>query len=69
MEENRMATENRKNQTAFEIMERDHRTGESNPIDVVTATTTAEAKSLWHIRTGQYDTADFSYWVKHPVCR
>lgn len=64
-----MATNNRKTKAAFEIMERDHRTGESNAIDVVTAATSAEAKSLWHIQTGQYDTADYSYWVKHPVCK
>ena len=62
-----MATE--KNKTAFEIMERDHKTGDSVVIDTIAAITPAEAKSKWHIRTGQYDTADSSYWVKHPVCR
>ena len=62
-----MATNKQK--TAFEIMERDHKTGESVGVDVITAVNSAEAKSKWHIRTGQYDSADFSYWVKHPVCR
>jgi hypothetical protein len=59
----------KQHKTAFEIMERDHQTGESTSIDVVTAVTTAEAKSLWHIKTGQYDTSEYSYWVKHPICK
>ena len=59
----------KQNKTAFEIMERDHTTGESVAIDTIAAINPAEAKSKWHIRTGQYDTAEFSYWVKYPVCR
>ena len=57
-----------KTKTAFEIMERNHKTGESVGVDVITAVDPAEAKSKWHIRTGQYDTAECSYWVKHPIC-
>ncbi len=62
-----MATNNQ--QIAFEIMERDHKTGESVIIDAVAAINTAEAKSKWHIKTGQYDTSEYSYWVKHPICK
>ena len=67
--ENKMAIKETEMKTAFEIMERNHKTGESNNVDVVTAKTKSEAKSIWHLRTGQYDTSEFSYWVKYPVCR
>jgi hypothetical protein len=53
---------------AFEIMRRDHRNGESVAIDAITAADPAEAKSKWHIKTGQYDTSEYSHWVKHPIC-
>ncbi len=54
---------------AFTIMRRDHETGLSKNFDVISASTRAEAKSLFHMLRGVYDTDKHSYWVSFPVMR
>ena len=55
--------------TMYTIMVRNRSTGLSEELLSVVASTPAEAKSIFHINTGQYDNARYSYWVKHPVCK
>ena len=55
--------------STFTIMKRDHKTGKSEPVEVIIAENAAEAKSKFHLKGDTYDSAQYSYWVKFPVCR